>query len=146
MVISVMTAEDYDDVYALWLATPGMALYETDDSREGIARYLKRNPNTSFVARENGRLIGAILCGNDGRRGFIHHTAVAQSERRRGVGRALVNAALDALRKEGLSKVFLVVFKSNTSGDRFWKNLGFSLREDINYRDMRLVELNRAAH
>lgn len=83
MQIRKMTIDDYDSLYELWIHTPGMGLNDVDDSREGISRYLERNPKTCFVAEENGRLLGGILSGHDGRRGYIYHTAVAAGEQGR---------------------------------------------------------------
>jgi ribosomal protein S18 acetylase RimI-like enzyme len=130
-----MTIDDYDDVYNLWINTPGMGLNNLDDSREGIAKYLKRNPNTCFVARTDNDLIGVILSGHDGRRGFIHHTAVRIEDRKKGIGKKLVENALEALQKEGINKVAFVVFKNNKIGNIFWNKLGFEEREDLFYRN-----------
>ena len=143
MTIRLMTPADYAGIYALWLACTGMGLNDVDDSEEGIARYLRRNPSTCFVAEENGVLCGAILSGHDGRRGFIYHTAVHPDFRRRGVGSALVSAALEALKNEGISKVALVVFARNEAGNAFWARQGFTLREDLSYRNRALRELVR---
>ena len=133
-----MTIADYDAVYRLWLSTPGMGLNTVDDSREGIARYLRRNPATSFVALQGDTLIGVILCGHDGRRGIIHHTAVRADLRGRGIGKALATAALDALRAEGIAKAWLVVFGNNETGNAFWEQLGFENRADLNFRGITL--------
>lgn len=141
--IRKMQIGDYDGVYALWLSCKGMGLNNLDDSREGIARYLTRNPDTCFVAEEGGSLIGAIMAGHDGRRGFIYHTAVHPLHRRRGAARALVNAALDALKAEGITKIALVVFDRNEAGNAFWEKLGFSQRNDLVYRNKSLVEMVR---
>lgn len=130
-----MTIEDYDDVYALWISTPGMGLNNLDDSREGISKYLKRNPSTCFIARDNNQLVGVILSGHDGRRGFIHHTAVKEDQREKGIGKRLVEKAIDALREEGINKVAFVVFKKNEIGNAFWEKLGFEQRGDLNYRN-----------
>ncbi|MDD3194056.1 MAG: GNAT family N-acetyltransferase [Oscillospiraceae bacterium] len=143
MQIRVMQLEDYEKVYALWTSCAGMGLNSVDDSQEGIGRYLRRNPDTCFVAEEDGELIGVILAGNDGRRGFIHHTAVSPSHRRKGIGAALVEAALAALRRCGISKVALVVFGRNQAGNAFWEKQGFTSREDLVYRNRLLVELVR---
>ena len=143
MTIRLMTADDYPACYDLWLRTPGMGLNSIDDSAEGIGRYLKRNPGTCFVAEENGVICGAIMAGHDGRRGFIYHTAVHPDCRRRGVGRLLVEAALEALRQEEISKVSLVVFARNEEGNAFWERMGFTAREDLTYRNKALRELIR---
>ena len=143
MKIRLMTLADYDRVYALWMASPNMGFNDLDDSREGIGRLLRRNPNTCFVAEEGGALAGAILAGQDGRRGYIYHMAVAKPFRRRGVGSALAEKCLAALRAEGINKVALLVFKYNDAGNAFWEKQGFALREDVNYRNRALAELVR---
>ena len=143
MTIRVMTVEDYAACYDLWLRTPGMGLNSVDDSPEGIAFYLRRNPNTCFVAEEDGRLVGAILAGHDGRRGYISHTAVDGDFQRRGIGSQLVAHTMAALEQEGITKVNLVVFSRNQKGDAFWEAQGFSLRTDLNYRDKRIVPAER---
>ena len=140
MNITTMTIQDYEGVYSLWIHTPGMGLNNLDDSKEGIERYLKRNPTSCFVAQENKEIIGVILSGHDGRRGFIHHTAVAVSERNRGIGRSLVEKALEALRKEGINKVALVVFDRNQIGNTFWEKMGFGKRDDLVYRNKVIAE------
>ena len=119
-----MAAGDYDGVYALWNGTPGVGLNSVDDSREGILKYLSRNPTSCFVAVEDGRIAGAILAGHDGRRGLIYHMTVRAHYRRRGIGKALAGAALDALRAEGVTKVLLVVMRSNDPGNQSGKPLG----------------------
>ena len=143
MQIRKLTAEDYSALYDLWMHTPGMGLNTLDDSEDGITRYLCRNPETCFAAEENGVLLGAILAGHDGRRGFIYHTAVRGEVQRKGVGTQLVKAALTALRAEGIHKVALVVFGRNEKGNAFWEKQGFSAREDLVYRNKALTELER---
>ncbi|NLT01206.1 MAG: GNAT family N-acetyltransferase [Acholeplasmataceae bacterium] len=138
-----MTITDYDYVYDLWLNTPGMGLNNIDDSRQGIEKYLRRNPETCFVAEKDNMIIGVILCGNDGRRGYIHHTAVSVLERKNGVGTALINAAMNALEREGINKVALVVFANNELGNSFWEKRGFTVREDLIYRNKTINELTR---
>jgi ribosomal protein S18 acetylase RimI-like enzyme len=135
MELSTMTIADYDEVFGLWKDTPGMGLNSLDDTKEGIEKYLKRNPATCFVARDHERLVGVILSGHDGRRGFIHHTAVEVSERKKGIGRKLVDRALDALKREGIHKVAFVVFKTNEIGNAFWERIGFEERKDLIYRN-----------
>ena len=143
MRIRVMTPDDYDRVYALWMSCKNMGFNDVDDSREGIGRYLRRNPTTCFVAEIDGALAGVILAGHDGRRGFVHHMAVGVDYRRQGVGAALVERALSALRAEDISKVALLVFRYNEAGNAFWEKMGFALREDLNYRNRALVALKR---
>ncbi len=143
MTIRTMTINDYEKVYSLWLSTPNMGLNNLDDSKEGIAKYLSRNPNTCFVAEKDGEIIGVILSGHDGRRGYIHHAAVNESEQRNGIGTALLNAALSALKDEGINKVALVVFGKNEKGNTFWEKQGFITRDDLNYRNKAITELTR---
>lgn len=143
MNIRTMTIADYDSVYALWFSCRGMGLNNLDDSQEGIARYLKRNPSTCFVAEENGEVIGVIISGHDGRRGYIYHTAVKTEYRRQGIAKLLVNAALSALKDLGINKVALLVFERNTSANIFWKKIGFTAREDIVYRNKAIADIIR---
>ena len=142
MNIRSMTIADYDAVYALWLSCKGMGLNDVDDSREGIARFLSRNPDACFVA-EDGGVVGVILAGHDGRRGFIYHTAVHPERRGEGVGSALVERAMEALEACGITKVALVVFSRNEGGNTFWEKQGFTLREDLSYRNRALRALKR---
>lgn len=141
--IRTMTIHDYDRLYELWLSCAGMGLNDVDDSREGIARYLERNPKTSFVAEVDGRIVGCIMAGHDGRRGYIHHTAVHPEYRKQGIASALVEAALAVLKDEGISKVALVVFSRNETGNAFWERQGFTGRDDLTYRNRTLVEMTR---
>lgn len=143
MCIREMGISDYDKVYALWLSCKGMGLNDIDDSKEGIGRFLERNPGTCFVAEEGNELLGAIMSGNDGRRGYIYHTAVSPDYRRKGIARALVNAALAALRALGISKTAMVVFGKNSEGNAFWESMGFTVRNDLVYRNRALTEMIR---
>ena len=143
MKIRNMRLDDYDNVYALWLSCPGMRLNDLDDSREGIVKYLARNPDTCFVAEERGEIVGAILTGHDGRRGYISHTAVSPAHQRQGIGRQLVEAALEALEQEGIHKVCLVAFADNEQGNAFWEKMGFTQRPDLIYRNRALVDMVR---
>ncbi|RYQ00663.1 GCN5 family acetyltransferase [Bifidobacterium pseudolongum subsp. globosum] len=141
--IRIMTPDDYDAVHACWMACTCMGLNTIDDSREGIIRYLERNPNTCFVDEQEGTITGAILAGHDGRRGYIYHTAVNPAYRRQGIGTALVNAALHALANEGIIKVALVAFSRNDAGNAFWESLGFTARGDLTYRNKALCAITR---
>lgn len=138
----LMNIEDYEQAYDLWLLC-GNGLNNKDDSREGIDKYLKRNPTTSFVAVCEEKVVGVILCGHDGRRGIIQHACVSPEYRRFGIGSKLVDLALEALKAEGINKVLLVAFKKNEGGNKFWESQGFTLREDLNYRDKALSEMIR---
>ncbi|MDL2210232.1 GNAT family N-acetyltransferase [Desulfovibrio sp. OttesenSCG-928-O18] len=135
MNIRPMTFDDYDAVFALWQGTPGLGLRQFDDSLEGVTRFLRRNPETSFVAVENGEVAGVILCGHDCRRAHIYHVAVRADMQRRGVGTALVAAVVEALRKENIHKASLTAFADNEAGNRFWDKAGFHRRDDLFYRD-----------
>lgn len=141
--IRIMTIEDYEGTYDLWIHTPGMGLNSTDDSREGIEQYLRRNPTSSFVAEVEGKIIGVIMSGHDGRRGFIHHTAVLPEYRKQGIAKRLVEKAMDALEKEGIHKVALVAFERNEVGNGFWEKMGFTARNDLVYRNKNIHELQR---
>ena len=141
--IRVMTSDDYKEVYDLWIHTPGMGLNTADDSREGIERYLKRNPKTSFVAECDDRIIGVIMAGHDGRRGYIHHTAVLPAYRNQGIAKRLVDCAMAALEEEGINKVALVAFKTNDIGNGFWDSIGFVERDDLVYRNKNIHVLCR---
>ena len=143
MEIRKMTIADYDGVYALWMSCRNMGFNDVDDSREGIERFLRRNPETVFIAVEDGEVEGVILGGHDGRRGFIHHMAVREKCRRTGLGTKLLDTCLEAMKREQISKVALLGFKYNEAGNAFWEAQGFTVREDLNYRNKALRELVR---
>ncbi len=142
MQIRVMTIEDYPQVYALWMSIHGFGIRTVDDSREGVEKFLKRNPATSVVAVEDDRVVGAILCGHDGRRGCFYHVCVAEDKRQRGIGKQMATFAMHALKAEGINKVSLIAFKSNEVGNRFWRSVGWTYRDDLNYYDFTLNEAN----
>lgn len=143
--VRVMTIEDYDQVKELWNSIKGFGIRSMDDSREGVARFLKRNPTTSVVAEEDGKVVGAILCGHDGRRGCLYHVCVHKDYRMRGIGKSMVAFAMEALKKEEINKVSLIAFTKNDLGNAFWKEIAWTKREDLNYYDFTLNEKNITA-
>ena len=143
MTIRSMTIEDYEKVYDLWMSCKGMGLNNLDDSKEGIEKFLRRNPDTCFVAETEQTIVGVILTGNDGRRGYIYHTAVNPQYRKQGVAKSLVDMAMNALQKIGINKVALVVFDRNEIGNAFWEKMGFTARDDLIYRNKALADIIR---
>lgn len=143
--IRAMTIEDYEGVRALWLSIKGFAIRSIDDSKEGVTRFLNRNPGTSVVAVEDGRVVGAILCGHDGRRGCLYHVCVAKEYRLRGIGKEMVVHCMEALKKEKINKVSLIAFTANDIGNAFWRQIGWTKREDLNYYDFTLNSENITA-
>lgn len=146
--IRQVTIEDYDGIYELWNSTEQSkrALNPVDDSREGIERYLKRNPTTCFLAEvkdgtgDAPNVAGVILTDHDGRRALIHHMCVHPSYRREGIASQLVQKAEEALRKEGITKIIGFVFKNNDVANAFWEKQGYTLRTNLNYRNKSLNE------
>ena len=138
-----MDISDYEQVYKLWLSCAGMGLNNLDDSKEGIQKFLSRNPDTCFVAQDDRKIVGVIIAGNDGRRGYIYHTAVHPQHRHKGIASKLVNEAMEALRSLGINKTALVVFSKNTDGNAFWEKNGFTSRQDLVYRNKAITEMIR---
>lgn len=143
--LRVMTIDDYDQVFALWKQIHGFGIRSVDDSREGIDCFLKRNPTTSVVAVEDNKIVGAILCGHDGRRGCLYHVCVDENYRMRGIGKSMVVFAMEALKKEKINKVSLIAFTKNDIGNAFWNEIGWTKRQDLNYYDFTLNEANITA-
>ena len=143
MSIRLMTIDDYEKVYELWMSCAGMGLNNLDDSKEGIEKFLKRNPDTCFVAEVDNNIVGVIIVGNDGRRGYIYHTAVNPQYRKQGIAKSLVDTAMTALQKIGINKAALVVFDRNEVGNDFWEKMGFIVRDDLVYRNKALAEIIR---
>lgn len=142
MEIVEMKISNYQDIFKLWTSTPGMGLRNLDDSKEGIDKFLRRNPTTNFIAEEDGKIVGSILCGHDGRRGYIYHTAVDMRYRGKGIGKKLVNSVINALKREGINKAALVVFTNNEVGNGFWRSMGWEKREDLNYYNLSINKEN----
>ena len=142
MIIEKMRIDDYDEIHQIWSNTNGITLRDIDDSKEGIERFLKRNPNINFACRINGNIIGGILCGHDGRKGFIYHVVVKENYRDRGIGRKLVEHVIKSLKEEKVNKISVLVNSDNISGNDFWESLGFEYFNDLNYRILPLNKLN----
>ena len=143
--VRILTIEDYEGVYALWKKIKGFGIRSIDDSKEGVARFLKRNPRTSVVAEKDGRIVGSILCGHDGRRGCLYHVCVDEDYRRHGIGKRMVVFAMKALKEEKINKVSLIAFTENDIGNAFWNTIGWTERLDLNYYDFTLNEENITA-
>ncbi|SCY45055.1 GNAT family N-acetyltransferase [Butyrivibrio sp. INlla14] len=141
--VRIMTIEDYDQVYALWNSIHGFGLRTLDDSRESIDIFLKRNPTTSAVDVEDGKIVGAILCGHDGRRACFYHVCVSEQYRMHGIGKKMVNFCCMQLKKEKINKVCLNAFVTNEVGNKFWKKMNWTLRDDMNYYDFVLNDENK---
>jgi len=137
-----MTPADYDEVRALWMTIRGFGIRALDDSREDVERFILRNPTTSVVARVNGRVVGSILCGSDGRQGALYHVCVAEEYRRRGIGRQMVGFCMHQLRFMGINKVSLIAFTSNEAGNAFWNQIGWTRKTNVNYYEFILNEKN----
>ncbi|MBR3606105.1 MAG: GNAT family N-acetyltransferase [Lachnospiraceae bacterium] len=140
--IRTMTIEDYEQLYSLWMKIKGFAIRSIDDSKEGVERFLERNPRTSVVAVKDNHIVGAILCGHDGRRGCLYHVCVDPLHRKQGIGKKMVVFAMKALQEEKISKVSLIAFTENDIGNAFWRKIGWSQREDLNYYDFTLNKEN----
>jgi len=138
--IEKMEIKDYDEIIVSWKNTEGVGLSGSDDSKESIEKFMSKNPDTCFVAKNDGIIIGTIMAGSDGRRGHIYHLMVKPEYRKQGIGRKLLEKAENGLREEGITKAFLVVYKENDIGNGFWEKVGYKTREDLNYRDKRLLE------
>lgn len=134
-ILRTMTIEDYNDVYDLWLTIHGFGMRSIDDSYEGVDRFIKRNPQTSVVAVADGKIVGSILCGHDGRRGCFYHVCVKEEYRKHGIGKAMAVECMRRLQAEGVNKVNLLAFKSNEVGNAFWNSTNWTKRDDINYYD-----------
>ena len=125
-----MTMDDYDAVIELMKSTPGVSFRDAD-SRDATARYLERNPGLSFVAEKEGRLVGCVMSGHDGRRGYLQHLVVLPDHRRQGIANSLVDRCLAALEQLGIMKSHIDVYRTNDVGQAYWESQGWTLRTDI---------------
>lgn len=135
---SPMTIADHAEAWALWRRTEGVGI-SAADGREGIERYLDRNPGFSFVARAGGSLVGTLMAGHDGRRGYLFHLAVAGEIRGRGIGRELVRRSLEALKAAGIERTHAMVFSNNTSAHSFWRQIGFQYLDFMHVYSISLI-------
>lgn len=140
-----MKAEDFNGVHDLWMTIKGFGIRSVDDSKEGVERFLQRNPGLSVVAEEDGKIVGCILCGHDGRRGCLYHVCVREGYRMQGIGKNMVVHCMERLKEEKINKVSLIAFTQNDIGNAFWKEIGWTKREDLNYYDFTLNEENITA-
>jgi len=139
--IEKMDIKNYKEIMSLWKNTGGVGLSKNDDSKKSIKHFLKKNPNTCFIVKyKKKEIAGTIMAGNDGRRGHIYHLAVKSEHRKNGIGKKLLEKAEKGLQKEGIRKIFLVVFKGNNTGNIFWEGTGYKIREDLNYRDKKIMD------
>lgn len=140
--IRPLLPDDYEKVFAMWEQTEGIGLRTLDDSREGIEKFLMRNPSSCFVYDIDGEITGVILGGHDGRRGFIYHATVRPDFRGRGIGKALSDAVCTALEEQGIYRMALVTKRNNETGKAFWRRQGWEEREDLCYFNKSLNDLN----
>ena len=130
MIIRPMTIDDYDEVFEMWQTTSRRALSAADE-RDQMERYLRRNEGMSQVAVVDGKIVGTVLAGHDGRRGFIHHMAVLPEYRRRRIGHSLAEKAIEKIRAEGIDKTHIFSYQNNEIGQNFWRDFGFEKRDDV---------------
>jgi ribosomal protein S18 acetylase RimI-like enzyme len=125
-----MTIGDFGQVLRLWESDPGIGLSEAD-SEENVRRFLELNGETNLVALQGERIVGSVLCGNDGRRGYLYHLVVAQDARKRGIGGRLIELCLEALKEKGIDKCHLFVFETNELAIEFYRNADWTERDDL---------------
>ena len=136
-----MMENDYDEVQKLWMTIHGFRIRVIADSRDDIARFIRRNPSTSVIAKIQGKIVGSILCGYDGRQGSLYHVCVAKEYRRLGIGTQMVVYCMQRLSEMGVNKVTLIAFKDNDAGNAFWNQTGWT-RSDVNFYEFVLNENN----
>jgi ribosomal protein S18 acetylase RimI-like enzyme len=143
--ICTMEKTDYDEVYQLWETIHGFAMKSVDDSKEAVERFIDRNPGLSVVAVSDGKIVGSMLVGHDGRRGCLYHVCVHEEFRKKGIGKAMATEAMIRLKNEGITKAQLLAFKGNELGNSFWQAEQWEQREDVYIYDFILNEDNIVA-
>ncbi|MBN2546665.1 MAG: GNAT family N-acetyltransferase [Spirochaetes bacterium] len=128
----------YERVYEFWQNIKVLGMSEADN-KENIKRYLKKNRNSSFVALNGSEVIGTILAGHDGRRGYIHHVAIDENHRKKGIAKNLINLAIAKLKKEGMVKCHIFVFKENKNAKNFWSHTGWTERTDLDVMSYNII-------
>jgi ribosomal protein S18 acetylase RimI-like enzyme len=130
--IEQMVSRDLSDIITLWDSTEGIGLHKADDDTiESLSKFLDHNPGLSFIAKWDNKIVGAVLCGYDGRRGYLHHLAVDKNYRKNGIGKELVNSCINALKELGIKKCNLFLFENNTEGEMFYHQIGWHTRSDL---------------
>ena len=137
MEIRKTLAEDHGQLHDMWMASEFIGVTSVEDSEKGFRRFLSRNPDTCFTAAEKNEVLGAIMSGHDGRVGHLYHLSVKEGHRGEGIGKALTEAALKALKDAGISRADLLMFRENPISG-FWASMGFRDREDLGYFDIQL--------
>ena len=132
-----MYPEDFNALYELWTTTPGVDVTRAD-TPEGLERFLDRNPGLSFVAESGGQIVGAVMCGHDGRRGFVHHLVVYTPFRRQGIASVLVERSLHTLELIDIEKCHLFIRRDNKSGMKFWESQGWRERIELSMASYKL--------
>ncbi|WP_199770435.1 GNAT family N-acetyltransferase [Helicobacter aurati] len=132
MLLRLMTIHDYEEIILLWKSIQGFYIREIDDSKEGINKFLLRNPHTNVVAIEDDKIVGTILCGYDGRCAYFYHVCVKQEYRHKRIGMSMVEFCINALKKEGATHINLIAFKTNNIGNLFWQELGWDNKDNVN--------------
>ena len=128
--IAEMKIEDYDLLIKLWQSDPGIGISKADE-KLNLSAFLDKNRGLNFIAVINNDIIGTILCGNDGRRGYLYHVFVLPEFRKKNIGKKLVYTCIEKLKEEHITKCHAMIFNHNITGKTFWEKIGFKFREDI---------------
>ena len=136
--IRAMDIKDYTEVINLWKNTEGLGINEYDDSKKCIKKFLQMNPKTCFVAEHNKEIIGTILGGYDGRRGLIYHLMVKAEYRKNGTGKKLLEKVEKGFKAQGIKRIYIVTFLNNETGNKFWENNGYAVRDFLNFMSKKI--------